>query len=71
VGIYPSILPAVAHALFGSSRQLIVNPDAAAQFSRGTTALLGMRNRVLAIMIGEKGSTRRVASCRLCAHGST
>jgi MFS superfamily sulfate permease-like transporter len=30
VGIYASILPAVAYALFGSSRQLIVNPDAAA-----------------------------------------
>ena len=30
VGIYSSILPLVAYALFGSSRQLIVNPDAAA-----------------------------------------
>ena len=30
VGIYSAILPAVAYALFGSSRQLIVNPDAAA-----------------------------------------
>ena len=30
VGIYSCILPAVAYALFGSSRQLIVNPDAAA-----------------------------------------
>ena len=29
-GIYASILPAVAYALFGSSRQLVVNPDAAA-----------------------------------------
>ncbi|MGH7726153.1 MAG: SulP family inorganic anion transporter [Candidatus Eiseniibacteriota bacterium] len=28
-GIYSSILPAVAYALFGSSRQLVVNPDAA------------------------------------------
>ena len=30
VGIYSSILPAVAYALFGSSRQLVVNPDSAA-----------------------------------------
>jgi len=30
VGIYSCILPAVAYALFGSSRQLIVNPDSAA-----------------------------------------
>lgn len=30
VGIYSSILPAVAYAIFGSSRQLVVNPDAAA-----------------------------------------
>ncbi|HEX6901373.1 MAG TPA: SulP family inorganic anion transporter [Thermoanaerobaculia bacterium] len=30
VGIYSCILPLVAYALFGSSRQLIVNPDAAA-----------------------------------------
>ncbi len=29
VGIYSSILPAIAYALFGSSRQLVVNPDAA------------------------------------------
>lgn len=30
VGLYACILPPVAYALFGSSRQLIVNPDAAA-----------------------------------------
>jgi high affinity sulfate transporter 1 len=30
VGIYSSILPVVAYAFFGSSRQLVVNPDAAA-----------------------------------------
>ena len=29
VGLYASILPVVAYALFGSSRQLIVGPDAA------------------------------------------
>ena len=29
-GIYSCILPLVAYALFGSSRQLVVNPDAAA-----------------------------------------
>src|SRR5678815_2637079 len=30
VGIYSCILPLIAYAFFGSSRQLIVNPDAAA-----------------------------------------
>jgi high affinity sulfate transporter 1 len=30
VGIYSCILPAVAYAFFGSSRQLVVNPDSAA-----------------------------------------
>src|SRR6476659_960253 len=30
VGIYSCILPPVAYAFFGSSRQLVVNPDAAA-----------------------------------------
>ena len=29
VGLYSSILPLVAYAVFGTSRQLIVNPDAA------------------------------------------
>src|SRR5262245_7376033 len=29
IGLYSSILPLVAYALFGSSRQLIVGPDAA------------------------------------------
>src|SRR5262245_48782715 len=29
VGLYSSILPLVAYAMFGTSRQLIVNPDAA------------------------------------------
>ena len=30
IGIYSCILPPIAYALFGSSRQLVVNPDAAA-----------------------------------------
>ena len=30
IGIYSCILPPVAYAMFGSSRQLVVNPDAAA-----------------------------------------
>jgi high affinity sulfate transporter 1 len=30
IGIYSSILPAVAYAFFGSSKQLVVNPDSAA-----------------------------------------
>jgi MFS superfamily sulfate permease-like transporter len=29
VGLYSSVLPLVAYAIFGTSRQLIVNPDAA------------------------------------------
>src|SRR5215469_2784968 len=29
VGLYSSILPLVAYAVFGTSRQLMVNPDAA------------------------------------------
>src|SRR5205085_2003593 len=29
VGLYAAVLPLVAYALFGTSRQLIVNPDAA------------------------------------------
>src|ERR1700761_9679539 len=29
VGLYSCILPLVAYAIFGTSRQLIVNPDAA------------------------------------------
>jgi MFS superfamily sulfate permease-like transporter len=29
VGLYSSILPLVAYAIFGTSRQMIVNPDAA------------------------------------------
>src|SRR6516162_1456558 len=29
VGLYSSILPLVAYAIFGTSRQLMVNPDAA------------------------------------------
>src|SRR6476620_4584915 len=29
VGLYASILPMIAYAIFGSSRQLIVGPDAA------------------------------------------
>src|ERR1700751_1100223 len=29
VGLYSSILPLLAYALFGTSRRLIVNPDAA------------------------------------------
>src|SRR6478735_10326816 len=30
VGLYSSILPLVVYAIFGTSRQLMVNPDAAA-----------------------------------------
>ncbi len=37
VGIYSCILPLVAYALFGSSKQLVVNPDAAACAIVGAT----------------------------------
>ena len=43
VGLYASILPLVAYALFGTSRQLIVNPDAAtcAVFAAAAVPLAG------------------------------
>ncbi len=56
VGLYSSILPLVAYALFGTSRQLMVNPDAATcamiaaavtPLAAGDTALYGS----LAIML--------------------
>jgi MFS superfamily sulfate permease-like transporter len=34
VGLYSSILPFVAYAIFGTSRQLMVNPDAAVRNDR-------------------------------------
>ncbi len=45
VGIYSCVLPPIAYALFGSSRQLIVNPDAAAcAIVAATTAPLAAGN---------------------------
>jgi high affinity sulfate transporter 1 len=43
VGLYAAILPLVAYALFGTSRQLIVNPDAAtcAVFAAAVVPLAG------------------------------
>src|SRR5499426_2479898 len=43
VGLYAAILPLVAYALFGTSRQLIVNPDAAtcAVFAAAVLPLAG------------------------------
>lgn len=43
VGLYASILPLVAYALFGTSRQLMVNPDAAtcAVFAAAVVPLAG------------------------------
>src|SRR5262245_431461 len=47
VGIYSCILPPVAYALFGSSRQLVVNPDAAAcSIVAATVAPLAAGNAV-------------------------
>ena len=39
IGIYSCILPAIAYALFGSSRQLVVNPDSAAVMIFAATLL--------------------------------
>src|SRR5262245_60955799 len=45
IGIYSCILPPVAYALFGSSRQLVVNPDAAAcSIVAATVAPLALGN---------------------------
>lgn len=49
VGLYASILPLVAYALFGSSRQVIVGPDSA------TCAMVAV---ALAPLVGEAGEQR-------------
>src|SRR6201981_1989586 len=41
VGLYSSILPLVAYAMFGTSRQLIIGPDAA------TCALVAINNSMI------------------------
>jgi high affinity sulfate transporter 1 len=56
VGIYSSIFPAVAYAFFGSSKQLVVNPDSAAcMMVASTIAPLAagdaLRNLDLAILL--------------------
>src|SRR5499426_2562226 len=50
VGLYAAILPLVAYALLGTSRQLIVNPDAAtcAVFAASVIPLAGGDAGVLA-----------------------
>ncbi len=61
VGLYSSILPLVAYAAFGSSRQLIVGPDAAtcavvaaavAPLAAGDTAAYASLSAALAILTG-------------------
>jgi high affinity sulfate transporter 1 len=61
VGLYASILPLVAYALFGTSRQLIVGPDAAtcamiaaavAPLAGGDTALYASLTIVLTFIAG-------------------
>ncbi len=61
VGIYSCILPPVAYALFGSSRQLVVNPDAAAcaivaatvaPLAAGSAARYAELSIVLTVMTG-------------------
>lgn len=61
VGLYASILPPVAYALFGTSRQLIVGPDTATSamvaaalvpLAAGDPALYGSLSVALALMTG-------------------
>jgi high affinity sulfate transporter 1 len=61
VGLYSSILPLVAYAVFGTSRQLIVNPDAAvcamvaasiAPLAAGDPTLYASLSIVLAFLAG-------------------
>ncbi|MGO8738498.1 SulP family inorganic anion transporter [Rhodoblastus sp.] len=61
IGLYSSILPLVAYAAFGSSRQLIVGPDAAtcalvaavvAPLAHGDAALYASLSVTLALMTG-------------------
>jgi len=53
VGLYAAILPLVAYALFGTSRQLIVNPDAA------TCAIFAAT--VLPLAGGDSGALRSLS----------
>ncbi|MGC1347074.1 MAG: SulP family inorganic anion transporter, partial [Methyloceanibacter sp.] len=61
VGLYSSLLPLVAYAIFGSSRQLIVGPDAAtcaviatavAPLAAGDEATYASLSEMLALLTG-------------------
>jgi Sulfate permease family len=75
VGLYAAILPLVAYALFGTSRQLIVNPDAATcaifaatvlPLAAGDSDALRSLSMALAVLTGHRcGDLPTRLPCRL------
>ena len=73
IGLYAAIPALLAYALFGTSRHLIVNPDAAtcAMIAATLTPLAAGNSEVLALAIGRLGHLRRsVLFCRRACSGS-
>ena len=65
VGLYAAIPALLAYALFGTSRHLIVNPDAAtcAMIAATLTPLAAGNSEVLALAIGRLGHLHRSVLC--------